>query len=99
MRRCNIPPSTCRHPHTTPCCKDCGDKTCKVRCQNDPELCCCWTDRPPRQKRERKFDGTQMLRLHAQGLSQTQIAQFLGCSRNTVGSALREMGVTRIGES
>ena len=99
MRRCTIPPSACIHPYSTPCCKDCGEKGCKVRCQNDPAFCNCWADQPPRQKRKRKVDAGQVVWLYEQGLTQAQIAEMKQCNRKTVSAVLREMGVTRHGSA
>lgn len=97
MRRCNISPPSCRHRFTAPCCKDCQETGCPNRCLNDPGICGCWRDGPPCQKRERKVNSLQAVWLHEQGLTQSEIAKQLGCSRNTVGTILREMGVSRFG--
>lgn len=99
MRRCNIPPSSCRHPDRTPCCKDCREKGCPVRCQNDPARCGCWEDKPPRQKRTRKVDPLQVAWLYAQGLTQREIAAWLGCCKSRVSQVLREAGVTGHGQA
>ena len=95
MRRCDIPPGTCRHSWTTPCCKDCGDTACGSRCQNTPERCGCWSDKPPKQERERKVDPLQVVRLYGSGLTQAEIAGRLECNRKTVGKILHERGMTR----
>ena len=97
MKTCKIAPSSCRHRYTTPCCKDCQEADCPVRCQNDPGICGCWADRPPRRKQKRKVDSLQAVWLHEQGLTQAEIAGQLGCCKNTVGTILREMGVSRFG--
>lgn len=99
MRRCNIPPPSCRHRYSTPCCRDCREADCESRCLNDPARCYCWSDKPPRQKRERRVDTLQISWLYSQGLTQAQIAQWLGCSRQTVGAVLRELGVGKRGKS
>lgn len=99
MRRCNIPPSSCRRRHSAPCCRDCREKGCSARCQNDPARCNCWADKPPRQKRERKVDSLQVAWLYGQGLTQAEVAERLGCSKNTVGAILREMGGGRRGQA
>lgn len=103
MRRCKIPPASCRHKRSTPCCKDCHEADCKTRCQNDPAWCGCWEDKPPRKKRagqnKTKIDQDKIFRLHQQGLSQRQIAGRMGCCLTTVNNALREMGVRSYGKS
>lgn len=99
MRRCKISPHSCRHRRTTPCCKDCQEPDCENRCRNDPARCGCWEDKPPRQKRERKFDPLLVAWLRGQGLSQAQIAQWLGCNRKTVARILHEMEASRHDES
>lgn len=99
MKRCNIPPPSCRHPYMAPCCKDCAEKDCPNRCLNDPGRCSCWSDKPPRQKRERRIDSLQVVWLYSQGLTQQQIGDWLGCSRKTVAAILQEEGVGRHGKS
>ncbi len=99
MKRCNIPPPSCRHSHAAPCCKDCQEADCPTRCMNDPERCRCWSDKPPRKRRERKVDSLQVAWLYSQGLTQVQIAEQLGCDRKTVGAILHEIGVSRFGKS
>lgn len=97
MRRCKIA-SCCKLAHH-PCCADCKDKTCTVRCWNSPECCGCWEDSSPVSKRSRKskIDRQELLRLHGQGLLQREIAQRVGCSASSVSAALRKMGVRRYG--
>ena len=99
MRRCNIPPSTCRHRYSSPCCKDCQEAYCENRCQNNPERCMCWADKPPRKKREHKVDSLRVAWYYTQGMNQEEIARRMGCHRHTVGTILHEMGVTRFGQA
>lgn len=99
MRRCNIQPSVCRHSRAAPCCKDCSEADCSSRCQNTPERCNCWEDKPPHKKRERKVDSLQVAWLYGQGLSQVKIAEWLGCDRKTVIAILHEMGVGKFGQA
>jgi len=100
MRRCNIPPPSCRYPVTTPCCKDCRATGCPARCENDPRYCNCWSDKPPKQKRTRKVSTLQVAFLYGQvGLTQAEIAGQLGCARSTVCNILRELGVTKHGQA
>lgn len=99
MRRCNIPPPSCRHKYAAPCCKDCREADCPTRCQNDPARCRCCSEGPPRKKRKRKTDSLKISWLYSQGLTQVQIAEMLGCNRKTVGAILREMGVISHGKS
>lgn len=95
MRQCRIA-SCCKLAHH-PCCADCKDKTCQVRCQNSPERCGCWEDYAPRTYRPRKskIDHQELLRLHGQGLTQREIAKKLGCAPSLVAYTLRKMGVSR----
>ena len=101
MRRCNIPPPSCKHRYSTPCCKDCKEAGCETRCQNDPARCHCWADRPPSQRKERpaRLDREAILRLYGLGLLQKEIAERLGCSRSSVSAVLHEMGGTNRAES
>ena len=99
MRRYNISPSSCPHIYTTPCCADCEDTGCASRCLNSPKWCNCWSDKPPRQKRERKVSSLTVVWLYEKGLTQVQIAERLECNRKTVAAILREMGVTSHGKS
>lgn len=103
MRRCEIAPTSCRHRDSTPCCKDCRETGCKVRCQNDPAKCHCCADKPPRQKipnaKRLRIDREKIYSLYQQGASQRKIAERMGCCLATVNNALREMGVTRYGKS
>lgn len=94
MRRCTIPPASCRHQYTTPCCRDCRDIECKSRCQNDPARCHCWEDQPSAKRRGRltKLDRVEISRLYDQGLLQRDIAERLGCSKSAVSAVLREKG-------
>lgn len=101
MRRCTIPPTNCGKPDN-PCCADCGDKTCVLRCQNDPKRCGCWKEGPPPRKlknRGRKVDSLRVAYLYAQGVSQKEIAWQLGYSRSTVCNILNELEVGRHGRS
>lgn len=95
MRRCKIPPTSCCHRHSAPCCKDCREKGCAARCQNDPRRCGCWEDKPPKRERKRKVSPLQVVGLYSAGRTQAEIAAQLGCCRNTVAAILREAGVGR----
>lgn len=100
MRRCKIPPPSCCHSRSAPCCKDCQERDCSARCLNDPARCRCWEDKPPRGRGQHKVDALQVAYLYGQaGLTQAEIAERLGCSRHTVGAILREMGVGRHGQA
>lgn len=100
MRQCTIPPSSCCHPDSTPCCKDCQERGCPARCLNDPARCHCWEDKPPRKKRERKVSPLHVAYLYGQaGLTQAEIARQLGCSIKAVAAILREMGVGNRGKA
>lgn len=91
MRRCNIPPASCVHRYTTPCCKDCHETACETRRQNDPARCKCWTDRAPAKPKDRatRLDAAEIIRLHDAGLLQREIAERLGCSRSGVSAVLK----------
>lgn len=89
MRRCKIPPTSCRRPDK-PCCADCPDKTCAARCENKPELCGCWTEAEPCGTPKR-FSWNEMARLRGLGLTQKEIAWRLGCAPQTVSVALRKL--------
>ena len=93
MRRCKIAPPSCTQ-SGTPCCADCGNKACPARCQNSPALCGCWEKAPPPRKRQgapRKADPLKAAWLYSQGMTQAEIARWLGCHRHTVAQALREV--------
>lgn len=92
-RRCNIPPSGCRHRYSTPCCKDCKEANCAVRCLNDPKWCNCWEDKPPKRRRGHKVDALLVAALHGKGLSGREIARWVGCCEKTVRGILQELGV------
>ena len=104
MRRCKIAPTGCTRPGK-PCCADCGDKTCAVRCWNSPKRCNCWTEGPPpgtrgpRKSAPRKADPLKAAWLYSQGFPKAEIARRLGCCRNTVTTMLREAEVDRHGNS
>ena len=92
MKRCKIAVGCKRA--DKPCCVDCPDKTCQSRCQNSPSRCNCCEEGPPPRQRERKVDSLQVAYLYGQaGLTQAEIARWLGCSRSTVCNILRELGV------
>ena len=98
MRRYKIP-SGCKLPHR-PCCADCKDRACEVRCLNSPERCGCYWEEPepsPKRARRSKIDRKELLRLHKLGLLQRDIAARMGCSVAMVSATLREMGVRRYG--
>jgi len=94
VRRCNIPPTGCRHKYAAPCCADCAEDGCAARCQNHPDRCRCWRDGPPLRPRERtgKLDRAAILRLREAGLLQREIAERLGCSPSGVSAVLRQAG-------
>ena len=96
MRRCKITPRACRRT-SAPCCADCGEENCQVRCENSPKRCNCWEDKPPAKAREHKVSALQVVFLHERGSTQKEIAAQLGCGRSTVCKILQEMGVTRGG--
>lgn len=98
MRKCKIPQG-CKRPDK-PCCADCKDKTCEARCWNSPKRCNCVEEGPPpRISAARKYDWTEILHLHEQGLSTREIAARLGARQSTISAALRKMGVCRDGRS
>lgn len=98
MKWCKIAPGKCKRPGS-PCCRSCTDKTCQVRCLNDPEWCgCFWEDNPlPRNKP--RLNREEIVRLYKSGLLQYQIAARLGCSTSGVSAVLKEMGVVSRGKS
>ena len=91
MKWCKIAPGKCKRPGG-PCCKNCVDKTCRVRCLNDPRWCgCFWEDKPlPRNKP--RLDREEIARLYEAGLLQREIASRLGCSTSGVSAVLKEIG-------
>ena len=90
MRICKISPSSCKR-LGRPCCKGCLDKLCPSRCRNDPARCGCVKEGPPPGGRPRKADPLKAAYLYNLGLSQTEIARKLSCSRSSVAMALREV--------
>ena len=98
MKWCKIAPGKCKRPGG-PCCKDCANKACQVRCLNDPKWCgCFWEDKPlPRNKP--RLDRDEIVRLYKSGLPQRVVASQLGCSKSSVSAVLKEMGVVCRGKS
>jgi len=101
VRRCNIPPPRCRHRYVAPCCVDCGETDCPVRCMNSPDRCRCWEEGPAVKERKlgRRVDTARIAQLYDQGLTQAQIAEQVGCCKQTVLAVLRELGVEKHGKS
>lgn len=99
-RRCNIPPTSCAHKYAAPCCRDCAErKRCPAACQNHPDRCRCWSDKPggsqARGPRWRKVNPEQAVRLYQQGWSVARLAEKYACAPHTVEKYLKEAGVMK----
>lgn len=90
MRRCKIPASACsRADH--PCCEDCDAEHCKARCENRPD-CCGYSGEAPARGMPRKYDRGKIVKLHAKGMTNREIADHIGCHIETVRQALKKVG-------
>lgn len=101
MKKCRIAPPSCTQ-RGAPCCAGCGNRACEARCLNSPKLCGCWEESPPpgaRRGPPPKADPLKVAYLYSLGMTQTEIARWLGVCRNTVAKALREGMVAEHGDS